>query len=98
MRPIKVNYIDNDGKRTSTTISPQISLFWGRYHGCMPLDDVGEYQKQISQAIQTYVNQLEHGLNKDIIESYLLSDVERKIIEKYEHNNRDHPRFCVTAI
>ena len=86
MKPIKVNYIDYDGKRTSTTISPQISLFWGRYHGYMPSDDMIEYQRQIRQAIQTYINQFKQGLNKDIIEGYLLSDLERKIIEQYEYS------------
>lgn len=97
MKTIKVNYTDYNGKRTSTTISRQIAGFWGIHHG-LPFkggtgNDLEEYYKQLTQAIQKIVNQKDTGgWDKDNIEFSLLNDTEQKIIEQTirqcEHDRR----------
>lgn len=88
MKPLKVNYTDYTGNRTSTTINAQIAIMWGSYHGLPPVGDVTGHRKNLIQAIQSHINQIDGTLEKSSIESGLLRDIERKIIEQCEHDRR----------
>ena len=88
MKPLKVNYTDYTGNRTSTTVNAQIAIMWGSYHGLPPVGDVTEHRKNLIQAIQSHINQIDGTLEKSSIESGLLQDIERKIIEQCEHDRR----------
>lgn len=91
MKPIKLNYTNYNGKRTSTTISGQIALFWGMYHDLPPLGD--DHPKKLTQAIQNHINKIDGALDKGSIENGLLQDVERKIIEQCERDQQQPNLF-----
>lgn len=88
MKPIKLNYTNYEGKRTSTTINAQIAVMWGNYHGLPPLGDVAEHRHKLTQAIQSHINEINGSLEKSAIESALLQDIERKIIDQCERNQK----------
>jgi len=88
MKPLKLNYINYEGKRTSTTVNAQIAILWGSYHGLPPAGDVAEHRHRLTQAIQNHINAINGSLEKSAIESGLLRDIERKIIEQCERDLR----------
>lgn len=88
MKNIKVNYKDENGNRTSTTVNGTIAF---HYYMAIMQEDIDTKNVDIyietRSAVQKFVNTLTHSVEKDNIESQLIFRIVRleraAVIEPY---------------
>ena len=88
MKPIKINYIDFNSKRTSTTINGNIAMqYWFSTDECKNREDKSkmpdDYRARAARAAQKFVNEMKYQIDKDHIENSLIQAILAKNTDFY---------------
>lgn len=81
---IKINYIDDSKKRTTTTISTAIATFY-----CENCTNLKPTNANLVAVTQKFVNEhSEHCTNKHAVETLMLFNAKQAIIDKHSKQQR----------
>lgn len=88
MKPIKVNFKDVLGNRTSTTVNGNIALqYWFITDDCQNREDPttipDDYIERTAKEVQKFVNEMDYQLGKDHIETSLIQALLAKKTDYY---------------
>lgn len=88
MKPIKVNFKDVLGNKTSTTVNGNIAFqYWIETDDCKNREDKStlpdDYMKRVAKEVQKFVNEMDYQVSKDHIETSLIQALLAKKTDYY---------------